>query len=254
MWNARCASALVLVAVCSSRAEALVLCAPKSGEGTVRVREACKPNETQLDPVALGLQGPPGPKGDTGDPGPQGPMGLQGDRGLQGLQGEKGERGDRGLQGIAGPPGPGAVVKDANGKFVGAALDVGSPNRVLRQVGDVGVVIFVTEEGFLESSPLSLEHESTDCSGPAFFPTNASVALFREGRVRGATYYYASTPAVMVTIRSYSSPETVATCGEVFIPPNICCRQSGPQTLLRYPAGTIDLSPFVPPFHVEVQE
>lgn len=39
-----------------SRADAAVLCAPKSEEGAVKVREACKKNETQLDPVALGLQ------------------------------------------------------------------------------------------------------------------------------------------------------------------------------------------------------
>jgi hypothetical protein len=45
------------------------------------VRTQCKGNETQLDPVTLGLQGIPGPmgvqgpKGDKGDPGPQGPPG-----------------------------------------------------------------------------------------------------------------------------------------------------------------------------------
>ncbi len=75
--------AVLMVGICS-RAEADVLCAPKSGEGTVSVRTACKNNEVQLDPVTLGLQGPPGPaglpgvqglKGDKGDPGPQGPPG-----------------------------------------------------------------------------------------------------------------------------------------------------------------------------------
>lgn len=227
-----------------THADAAVLCAPKSG--AVSVREECKPTETQLDPVALGLQGPPGPQGDTGEPGPMG---------LQGMQGEQGEKGDRGLQGIAGPAGPGAVVKDANGVFVGVALDVGSPNRVLRQAGDVGVVIFVAEEGFLESSPLILYHESTDCSGPAFFSRNPSLALFREGVVRGDTYYYASNPAVTVDIQSSSwSPQEEASCGEVFIPPNICCRQNVSPALLSYLAETIDLSPFIPPFHVEVHE
>lgn len=255
MWNARCAVVLILGAVCSSRAEALVLCAPKDGEGSVKVREACKKNETQLDPVALGLQGPPGPKGDTGNPGPPGPMGLQGDRGLQGLQGEKGEKGDRGLQGIAGPPGPGAAVKDANGVFVGVVFDRGAPNFALRQVGEIGVYFAVTEEGIPESSLVQLDHESTDCSGPAFFPTNADLLLFRQGAVRGTTLYYASSPAVMPTSRSSSdTPVPDNTCGEVFIPPNICCSQTGPQTFLHYPAGTIDLSLFIPPFHVEVLE
>lgn len=39
-------------------ATATVLCSTHSG--TVKVREICKPRETQLDPVALGLQGPAG--------------------------------------------------------------------------------------------------------------------------------------------------------------------------------------------------
>lgn len=59
-----------LLACAWSQAEAAVLCAPQSGEGTVKVRASCKANETLLDPVALGLQGPPGP------PGPQGPPGT----------------------------------------------------------------------------------------------------------------------------------------------------------------------------------
>jgi|SRR5215813_3219433 len=46
---------LVLVGI-YSRADALVLCTPKSGEGEVRVRTACKTNERQLDPATLGLQ------------------------------------------------------------------------------------------------------------------------------------------------------------------------------------------------------
>ncbi len=235
-----------------SRADAAVLCAPRSG--AVSVREACKKNETQLDPVALGLQGPRGPKGNTGDPGPQGPMGLQGDRGLQGMQGEKGEKGDRGLQGIVGPAGPGAVVKDANGVFVGVVFDRGAPNFALRQAGDIGVYFVVTEEGIPESSLVHLDHESTDCSGPAFFPTNVDLSLFRQGAVRGTTLYYASSPVVMPTSRSSSDSPVVGCGGGVFIPPNICCQQTAPQTFPHYLAGTIDLSPFIPPFHVEVQE
>jgi collagen triple helix repeat protein len=64
------------------------------------VREECKKNETQVDPAAVGLQGPPGPKG---DPGPQGPPGPKGDKGNPGQPGVSG----------------GAVVKDANREFVG---------------------------------------------------------------------------------------------------------------------------------------
>ena len=74
-------------------ASAAVLC--KTSSGLVAVRDACKQGETQLDPVALGLQGPPGPKGDAGAPGTTGPTGP------------------------TGPAGPGAVVKDSVGQVVG---------------------------------------------------------------------------------------------------------------------------------------
>src|SRR5437867_539899 len=47
-------------------AHGAVLCTSHTGSGTVRVRVACKATETQLDPVALGLQGPPGQPGERG--------------------------------------------------------------------------------------------------------------------------------------------------------------------------------------------
>jgi hypothetical protein len=51
----------------ASSAEAVVLCAKPSANGTfntsVKIREACKPNETQLDPADIGAQGPQGPVG-----------------------------------------------------------------------------------------------------------------------------------------------------------------------------------------------
>src|SRR5438552_5329056 len=52
---------VVVVMVSAITSNAAVLCTGGSGSGTVRVRATCRPRETQLDPVALGLQGPPGP-------------------------------------------------------------------------------------------------------------------------------------------------------------------------------------------------
>src|SRR5215813_10359799 len=70
------------------RADALMLCAPNgragAALGTLAVRERCKANEGQLDPVTLGLQGR---RGDTG------PQGLPGSQGVQGPKGEKGDPG-----------------------------------------------------------------------------------------------------------------------------------------------------------------
>jgi hypothetical protein len=49
---------------------AVMLCARPRTDGTynatVKIRELCKLSEHQLDPVALGLQGPPGPQGEPG--------------------------------------------------------------------------------------------------------------------------------------------------------------------------------------------
>src|SRR5262245_14756314 len=51
---------VLLVGVCL-RADAAVLCIPKSGVGKLAIRtQSCKKNEQQLDPAVLGLQGPPG--------------------------------------------------------------------------------------------------------------------------------------------------------------------------------------------------
>jgi hypothetical protein len=65
----RLVSALLMATVLlwSTTSSALVLCARPRADGTynssIKVRNTCKGSETQLDPVALGLQGPPGPGG-----------------------------------------------------------------------------------------------------------------------------------------------------------------------------------------------
>ena len=58
----------------ASQAGAAVLCAKPRGDGTfsttVKIREACRPVEMQLDPAGLGIPGPPGPEGPEGPAGP----------------------------------------------------------------------------------------------------------------------------------------------------------------------------------------
>jgi hypothetical protein len=61
---------LLLIGLCSS-ADATVLCANQSGGMVVR-DSSCKPGETVLDPVALGLQGPAGTPGANGADGVSG--------------------------------------------------------------------------------------------------------------------------------------------------------------------------------------
>lgn len=64
----RWTAAVVVLAMLSGAGEAAVLCARKNG--ALKLREACKAKETLVDPVALGLQGPPGAAGPAGATGP----------------------------------------------------------------------------------------------------------------------------------------------------------------------------------------
>ena len=75
----------MLCATFTTTADAAVLCANASG--SVFVRDACKSSEKPLDPVALGLVGPPGPQGPQGMPGPAGSSGPAGAPGPAGVSG-----------------------------------------------------------------------------------------------------------------------------------------------------------------------
>src|SRR5438552_1237935 len=90
--------ALVCLLLVATSAHADVLCARHSG--AIAVRITCRTNETQLDPIALNLQGPQGSQG------PEGPMGPQGNVGPQGPTGNTGAQGAQGMQGPVGPQGP----------------------------------------------------------------------------------------------------------------------------------------------------
>lgn len=75
---------VVVASLTAGHAEALVLCAAK-GKGTApkegaapKLRTACKAKEVQLDPAALGLQGPQGPAGTNGTDGAAGAPGISG--------------------------------------------------------------------------------------------------------------------------------------------------------------------------------
>ena len=70
IWRILLLVMLMLLAGMTLYADADVLCANPSG--SVFVRTQCKISEIHLDPVALGLVGPPGPPGPQGPPGPAG--------------------------------------------------------------------------------------------------------------------------------------------------------------------------------------
>ena len=146
-----------------------VLC--KTRKGAVKARATCKPTETQLDPLALGLsgaQGPPGaqgPMGPQGLAGPLGPQGTTGPQGPQGVQGPQGLVGTQGVQGLQGPAGPALVVKDANGALVGTVAEgSGASVSVVRTIANTVVLLSVNASGFLRQT-VQLMHEGTTCSG-----------------------------------------------------------------------------------------
>lgn len=140
-----------------ARADALFMCGPKKPDGTVRegasikLRSACKPNELQVDPVALGLQGPPGEVGPTGPPGPTGASGVS------------------------------AIARDAEGRVIGPLWN-GAP-------GDLGqeVVVGTTDvngmsrvirtpiyaAGFpYNGTPVVLLFAQSGCSGSSYIETS----------------------------------------------------------------------------------
>src|SRR5947199_4887115 len=102
MLNRLLPVSLLVVALCSS-ADALVLCAAR--DGSVKVRDACKPREHEIGSAVIGLPGPAGPTGPRGEPGPSGPAGPQGAPGSPGAAGPPGERGAQGPSGPQGPKG-----------------------------------------------------------------------------------------------------------------------------------------------------
>lgn len=76
---------VLMIAVAAQAAAAVVLCARPKGDGTfnttIKLRDACKPGEVQLDAAALGLRGPQGEQGPRGPEGPvrgTGPVGPAG--------------------------------------------------------------------------------------------------------------------------------------------------------------------------------
>ena len=175
--------------------------------------------------------------------GQQGPIGIQG------------QKGDKGNPGPQGPVGPGAVIiKDSNEAFVGAYYP--TIDGALRQVGNIVIRLYITPQGFTDTY-VHLFYESTDCSGPPLMNPEGRSGFPVAGNVRGTTFYYPPVSGATVTIHSSDeSPVSAQDCPlpAVFTPPNICCSGNGGGTVTRGPAGVVDLSTLVPPFHVEVQE
>jgi hypothetical protein len=112
------AAVVILVNFVVTSGHASILCEDTKGwtKGILRILAGpdCPAGEQNVDPIALGLQGPqgiPGVPGATGEPGKQGPQGIPGipgatgEPGIPGVTGEPGKQGPQGIPGIPGARG-----------------------------------------------------------------------------------------------------------------------------------------------------
>ena len=249
------AAIVVTLWLTASPAVAAVLCTGKMGSGTLRVRAACKLSEVQVDPVSLGLQGPPGAVG----------PGLV----------------VKDANGAA----IGAVIEEATSYTVGPILNsVGeligfqhtSPPpfffhlmQVGRKIAGTQVRLTVSPDDFVPIGPTSgILFDGPDCTGQAYFDTgSAGSPLLRprfleQGWVNGSALYYRPhgsatttfTQRSRLTIPAESSPGCPAGSQSVFIPPaGRCCTDGSTYIVEGQVVSMIDVSTLglVPPFHVE---
>ena len=226
------AASLILAA----HAHAAVLC--RTHTETVKVRDACKPTETQMDPVTLGLQPRLVVKDTNGA--------------VVGIL-------EPGHTAIHHYPDRGGGIYLTNS--IDSFPEDGGGNLVATRIANTPVCLTVCRDGFQEVG--GIHFTSTDCSGTPLLtadggsgPTSA-LALVLTAPVGGCSAYYPT--SVGVTLRLVRSSLLVtdsSTClgsfGGSFTAPNRCC---APESESRYTvdAATFDLATLgpVPPFHVE---
>lgn len=190
-------------------------------KGTIRVRDACKKSEVQLDLVELGLQGPTAVVKDANGT----------------------------VIGNYVPPAfnsPDAVLMNINGSLLFTNV---------RSLGFLGSIDAVYESenctgpAFLGSTPI----------GPiGAYPSQFSEV--QEGVVVGTTFYYLlDSAASLMTARSRASispyivgPENCSS-PQFFIPPHTCCMATAATEGMWGPLKTLVIPEFVPPFRVEMQ-
>ena len=153
------------------------------------------------------------------------------------------------------------VVRDANGAFVGAVIDLGEFEvTIARRLGADVVAFDVARGGLGQSGAVTFSHESTDCSGPRYMEADR---LLPQAVVRGGTAYWPTNPIERRTIRSMESelsPEACAARRGTILPGGFCCltlqfdcNVAPGATCPVGSVATFDLSTlgFVPLFHVE---
>ena len=155
------------------------------------------------------------------------------------VAGPPGAPGIQGPPGPRGPSGPGAVVKDASGAVIGPwgpdGLAWMQGVMVTASNGRVGILGVLTTEFYGTSN---VYWESGDCTGPALMQADDNPVPLNSALVNGTAYF----PAVSASTRTlHSYRTTTGPCKAVSF--------SGQFSV----AETLDVSGFIPPFHVELQ-
>lgn len=160
------ALALALTLGAAVSAHALVLCAPKSGVGALKVRETCKKKETTIDPATVGLVGPQGAEG------PQGPKGDQGEAGVAGPTGATGP-----LAGYEIVESTQTVFVDNSGSPSGLSAIVTLACPEGKHVVGGGVSIAATDKGSQRDIRVAMSRPTSDGTAWEAQLFNASVSF-----------------------------------------------------------------------------
>lgn len=254
-------------------ADALVMCGSKKPDGALRegasikLRTTCRSNELQVDPVALGLQGPAGPTGPigpTGEGGPAGPPGTNGGVAARDANGA-----------LIGPVASGVEANTGGGSssyqavVVSSTEVLGVSRLVWAQVQPAGFAWQFTDP---DGTTSALLYASAGCAGTAYVhANNADREMMYRGVVvgpfatlpplnglgmsgPGTTLYYPSGATTKINVVSYAMSypggnPCVGGVGPGFpISTDVCCYTGSINDVWVAPAAEADLSAFVPPF------
>src|SRR5438046_3014309 len=138
------------------------------------------------------------------------------------------------------------VVKDSQGKVVGAVIAPsgdGDVLHVVRSFGGQPVVLAVTADGFTNDDPtFALYYASTDCTGPPLIQENgvtASRLLLPVAGAQGGVAYYASGAIVAGESGSAETFDDPASCDPALLTPRGGCCTDALFADATSPAATV---------------
>ncbi len=162
--------------------------------------------------------------------------------------------------GPPGPPGlstPRLVVKDASDTVVGSLF---TEELVVVAAPDGPAAVHFHGDRFPQG--VSFDYESGDCSGQALRNVSGPRVLRESfGVLDGVAYLTAVDGAELERHSTETRPTSAEDCanraGAIWAPPDRCCCPvpacQGSFTTKMAPPSTVDVSGFVPPFHVELR-